>query len=144
MPLFDGDRLIPHDPESREIKRRFVLPPILVILAFSALFLKVWYLQVAKGGEYEYTSRMNRIRTVRVPAPRGMILDRQGRIIADNVPSYSAYVTPEDVEDLPAALKKVEDLISIDRDSINGVIESAEGLPVFKHILLKKDLTWEE
>lgn len=144
MPLLDGDRLIPHDPESREVRKRFFLPPILVIIAFSALFLRLWYLQIAKGGEYEYTSRMNRIRSVRVPAPRGMILDRGGRIIADNVPSYSAYVTPEDVKDLPATLKKAGEFLSIDNDSIKGVIEGAEGLQVFKPFLLKKELTWEE
>jgi len=139
-----GDRLVPHDPESYQVRRRFTLPFLLIILAFVALFFRLWILQIVKGREYDYTSRMNRIRTVNSPAPRGMILDRKGRILADNIPSYSAYLYPEDAENLPSILKKVEKTLDVDAEEAQNKMKEAKGAQFFKPVLLKDGISWEE
>jgi len=144
MYLLDGDRLVPHDPESKEIRSRFWSPFLFIIISISALFLRLWYLQIVKGKEYEYTSRMNRIRTVKIPAPRGMILDRNGRIIADNFPSYSAYLFLEDAEDIAVTLGRVEKILGIGHEELSALVGSARGPQFFKPLLLKKGISWKE
>jgi len=144
MYLLDGDRLVPHDPESKEVRSRFWFLYLILIVSLSALFLRLWYLQIIKGKEYEYTSQMNRIRTVKVPAPRGMILDRNGKIIADNFPSYSAYLFLEDAEDIAVTLGKAEKILGIGHKELSALVNSAKGPQFFKPLLLKKSLSWKE
>lgn len=63
---------------------RIIVVGVIVISLFSALFARLWYLQVIEGKNYEIAAEGNRVRTVPREAPRGRILDRRGRILVDN------------------------------------------------------------
>src|SRR3972149_4899072 len=60
----------------REYKRRFLLVTIIIANAFLILVGRLWYLQIVRGEEFEKFSLDNRVRSIRIPAPRGRILDR--------------------------------------------------------------------
>lgn len=63
---------------------RILVVGVVVVSLFSALFARLWYLQVISGDEYAAAAEGNRVRTVPREAPRGRILDRRGRILVDN------------------------------------------------------------
>src|SRR5216683_2422186 len=77
-----------------------------IVLIFLVLSFGLWRLQISNNEEYVSRAQQNRIRPVPVLAPRGKIYDREGRLIVDNYPSFSALLLrdqPRDInQDLPA------------------------------------------
>jgi len=69
----------------------------LAIAIFSVLFLRLWYVQILSGDKYRAQANDNRIREVRVQAPRGDILDRNGKVLVANKTELALEVSPEDL-----------------------------------------------
>ena len=67
-------------------------------LAFLLIVIRLWQLEVIQGNEFRRLSENNRIRLREDPADRGMLLDRKGRVLAHNRPSFAALLVPEDVK----------------------------------------------
>ena len=88
-----------------DFKNRLVIATIILGIAFLGLVSRLWFLQVLKGDEFESFSLDNRIRVERVPAPRGRILDRYGRELVVNRPSFDIYALPKDVDDVKSLSK---------------------------------------
>src|SRR4030043_2491841 len=86
---------------------------VFVGLAFFLIFVRLWSLQVIKGGELRRLSENNCIRLRENPADRGMLLDRKGRILAHNRPSFEVYLIPEDLKANPEALIKFGEMLNI-------------------------------
>ena len=82
----------------QDFRNRLVIATVILGIAFLGLVSRLWFLQVLKGDEFEAFSRDNRIRIERVPASRGRILDRYGRELVVNRPSFDVYVLPKDAE----------------------------------------------
>ena len=72
---------------------------VLALAVFAVLFFRLWSLQVLSGNTYLAAAQGNQLRTIRIEAPRGTILDRDGRVIVDNVPGTAVKLW---VADLPA------------------------------------------
>src|SRR5436305_13034597 len=70
---------------------------IVVVSLFAALLARLWYLQVMAAPSYRVQADVNRVRTIYTEAPRGRILDRQGRIIVDNKVSDAIVVSREEL-----------------------------------------------
>ena len=100
-----SDRFLPSDPRVREPYRltpqlalRVGIFGALALVAFAVLFFRLWSLQVLSGTTYLDAAQNNQLRIVRVDAPRGPILDRNGRVIVSNVAGTSVQLW---VSDLP-------------------------------------------
>jgi penicillin-binding protein 2 len=63
---------------------RLSIVGVIIVALFSALFVRLWFLQVASGGSYAAAAQSNRIREIQTEAPRGRILDRNGKVLVDN------------------------------------------------------------
>src|SRR5581483_793340 len=83
-----------------KLARRVALLGGLIVIGFAALLMRLWALQVLAGSQYAARAQANQIRTVRVQAPRGPIVDRNGHVLVSNQPVTS-------VELLPSGLPKV-------------------------------------
>ena len=70
---------------------------IIVLILFAILFVRLWYLQVIQGHKFLVLSEENRIRLLRVKAPRGIISDTDGFVLVRNRPSFNVFIIPEDV-----------------------------------------------
>jgi len=68
-----------------------------VLLVFGALFLRLWALQILSGHQYLRVAQNNQLRTIRVEAPRGVILDRNGRVLVDNHAGTAVVLWPSDL-----------------------------------------------
>ena len=84
-----------------------ILLQVLVGILFFVLTTRFWYLQIHRGAEFSRQAQENRLRIERIFAPRGRILDCQGRILADNRIAFGLSIVREDCVDLPATLAQV-------------------------------------
>ncbi len=82
------------EPDKDPFARRLKFITVLVGVVFSALLLKLFFLQVIKGPYYRELARKRSLRVVSLPAPRGNIYDRRGLLLAGNTPSFALYVDP--------------------------------------------------
>ena len=72
---------------------------MIVLAVFAVLFLRLWALQVLSGDRYLNAAQNNQLRTIRVQAPRGPIVDRNGLVIVDNAAGNSVQLWPADLPD---------------------------------------------
>jgi penicillin-binding protein 2 len=77
-----------------KIARRVALLGALVVIGFAALLMRLWALQVLAGSQYAARAQANQLRTVRVEAPRGAIVDRNGNVLVTNKPVTSVELWP--------------------------------------------------
>ncbi len=132
------------DKDPSEFRERLFVATGVVFFVFSVLLVRLWYLQVVKSHYFGELSLNNRIRVTKTPAPRGLILARDGTILAENRPGFDLAIIPEDVEDMEKTLSTLEKLVGVDRKLLRRRIERAGGRPPFKSVKLKEDLSWEE
>jgi penicillin-binding protein 2 len=113
-----------------------------VILAiFLVLAYRLWQLQVMRSDYYSLAAEKNRIRNVPVLAPRGKILDRYGRTIVDNYPSFSALLLRDSSRDLNADADLIAQGLHLDPNEVRARIRRFATLPQYQPIFLKEDIT---
>ncbi len=101
----------------------------LCVLALSVLLLRLVHLQVIRGAYYRQLADQNRLRLVPEQAPRGMIVDRRGHILASNQTLFRVALVPQDVEDLPSILSHVSALVHRSVEHLTRSFKKARGLP---------------
>src|SRR5215217_5577313 len=102
------------EAELGELHRRLMILRIGLLLVVALLGLRLWHLQIREGPYYRDLSENNRTRLVLLEPARGLIYDRHGVLLANNVPSFSLYVTLEDVKDRDALIQQLTDLLGLD------------------------------
>ncbi|MGH9316383.1 MAG: hypothetical protein ACRD1P_04675, partial [Thermoanaerobaculia bacterium] len=90
--------------DRRALNRRIEAARLLVGALFALIVTVYWYHQIARGDHYYALSEINRIRSVRIPAPRGYVLDRRGRVLVDSEPSYTLHLYRREAQDLNASI----------------------------------------
>lgn len=132
------------DKEPKELKRRLFAANILVLLAFFALLVRFWYLQVKKSDYYRDLALNNATRLIKAAAPRGAIYDRLGVKLATSRPGFDLYAVPEDVKDWGSTKEALKRLADLDAETIDEKLRISKGRPPFQAVKLKEDLSWEE
>jgi penicillin-binding protein 2 len=117
-----------------------------LLVIFIVLGYGFWRLQVGSSDKYENLAEQNRVRTVPILAPRGKILDRYGRIIVDNYPSFSVLLLRDQKRDLAADAPLISVGLGITADDIRQRVRKAvaSGAPNSQPIVLKDDITPNE
>lgn len=111
------------------------------VLLFIGLCARLVYLQLVMGESFRVMSEDNRIRVVKVPAPRGMFLDRHGRIVVDNRPSFDVKLATEYVANIEDAITDVSTLTGVDKDILRTNLKrEREKNPKFRPLTVVKDL----
>ncbi len=110
MRTFRGDCIF------AERRIRAVRLVILAIFLFLAFYL--WRMQVLEGGYYYGMAVNNSVRLVRKPAPRGLIIDREGNVLVDNHPSFDIEVVPEDVEDNDLLIDNLSSILGLEKKEV--------------------------
>ena len=118
---------------------QYVLLFIFLLLAYG-----LWRLQVMQSGKYSLLAEQNRVRNVPILAPRGKILDREGRIIVDNYPSFSALLLRDSPRDLNADADLIAKGLHLNADEVRQRIRRASWMPQYQPIFLKEDITPDE
>ena len=118
---------------------QYIILVIFLILAYG-----LWRLQVMQSDFYAQMAEKNRIRNVPILAPRGKILDREGRVIVDNYPSFSALLLRDSSRDLNADADLIASGLHLDANEVRERVRKAAGMPQYQPIFLKDDITQDE
>jgi penicillin-binding protein 2 len=128
-------------PQTKFSVVQYVILAVFIVLAYG-----LWILQVRKSDEYATRSDQNRIRQVPILAPRGKIYDRDGQLIVDNYPSFSALLLRDQMRDLNADAQKIADGLHLPVEEVLEKIRRYQlaRKPAFEPIIIKDDITPDE
>src|SRR5271169_4204753 len=118
---------------------QYIVLGIFMILAYG-----LWRLQVVQSDMYASLAEKNRVRNVPILAPRGKILDREGRIIVDNYPSFTALLLRDSSRDLLADADLISQGLHLDPKETRDRIRHFASMPQYQPIFLKDDITQDE
>jgi penicillin-binding protein 2 len=125
------------------MEKRINIAIIIVIVLFSIFAFRLWQLQILKGKDYKKIDERNRLRVLNIPAPRGIIYDRNGRALVKNIPSFDIEVVKEDMPRGREVLSDLSDLMGMKYRSIVSILEKGDSRP-FKPVVLKQDVSFRE
>ena len=106
-----------------QLDRRLDAARIIVWASFGLLAAAFFRTQIVEHGKYRLQSETNRLRPIVLAAPRGLILDRHGELIAENVPGYTVSLLPAPEDQLRGALSKIAPFAHLDAAAIDRVIQ---------------------
>jgi penicillin-binding protein 2 len=116
----------------------------IAIAIFSVLFLRLWYVQVLSGDKYRNEANDNRIREIRVQAPRGDILDRNGKILVANRTELAVQVSPENLPppgpERSRELHRLADVTEMRPREIRKTLREGDRAAPGGPVILKKGL----
>src|SRR2546425_4706206 len=134
--MFGRDEKVSH---ARLTAVQYIILGIFFVLAYG-----LWRLQVAQSDLYSSLAEKNRIRNVPILAPRGRILDREGRTIVDNYPSFTALLLRDSSRDLLADSDVIAHGLHMDPKETRERIRKFSSMPQYQPIYLKDDITPDE
>src|SRR5450759_5892865 len=123
---------------------RLTVVQYIILFVFLVLAYGLWSLQVMQSGKYAQLAEQNRIKQVPLLAPRGKILDREGRIIVDNYPSFSVLLLRDQNRNLQADADKIAAGLHIAPDELRARLKRMAAVPGYQPLFLKDDITPDE
>ena len=123
--------------------KRITAALYIVILFFGIFLIRLWDLQVIKGSEYRKIEERNRLRVIDIPAPRGIIYDRNNKAFVKNVPSFDISVVKEEIPRDEETLSALGGLLGLEPDDIKKRLSAASSKS-FEPVKLKQDVSFEE
>ncbi len=128
----------------RIYRKNFLVALVVLAASFAALVGRLWYLQIVRGDDYERFSRTNRVRLLKLPAPRGRLLDRRGREIVGNRQSYDLYAVPDTVVDPQGLAMELGAITGIDPSLLQMRLERGMRRRRFSPVLLASDVSRDQ
>lgn len=132
-----------HWKEQRLFLSRLIAAGIIILLSTGVLVSRLFQLQIVEHQQFAAMSQGNRLRIEPLAPTRGLIFDRNGVVLAENLPTWELVVIPEEVADLDVALDALEALGLVDPDDRNGLTELVRSHRGFERVKLR-NLTEEE
>jgi penicillin-binding protein 2 len=126
------------------IKQRLIGASVCIFLVFSLLFLRLMYLQVIKGEQFRLLSEKNAVRLKSIKSSRGLIFDRNKKLLVDNRPSFNLKIVREDAGDVRKIVRKVANLIQIPFQELMDNVEKAGKSAFYKPVTLKNSISRDQ
>jgi penicillin-binding protein 2 len=130
--------------ESELFRQRALVAIVLVILSMALLAAGYFMLQVVNFDDFQKQSESNRVKLKPTMPARGLIYDRNGVLLADNVSAYRLELIPEQVEDIDLTLKKLGTFINITPDDLKRFQRARDNSRRFLPITVKLRLDEQE
>lgn len=130
--------------ESRLIQRRLFLSAVIVLVLMSIVLGRLYVLQVVEHDYFSTLSTSNRVRLKALPPTRGLIYDRNGVVLADNLPAYRLEIIREQVEDLDDTLQRLAKYVEISPSEIKKFRQTSRRRRSYESVPLLLNLTDKE
>jgi len=130
--------------ENRLIRRRLVLSAVFTVILLSLVLGRLYVLQIVEHEHFSTLSDSNRVRIKALPPTRGLIFDRNGVVMANNLPAYRLEIVPEQVEDLDSTLLQLKRYIDYTEQDLKRFKQSSKRRRPFESIPLRLNLKDEE
>ncbi|MCS7163388.1 MAG: penicillin-binding protein 2 [Thermodesulfovibrio sp.] len=112
-----------------------------VCLIFIIILLRLWQLQILNTEKYKKLAEQNRIRIIKIPSPRGIIYDRNGIPLVENIPSFAALISPEYTDKVDVNL--LAKILNISVEELQKKFKR-KSESIYMPIRIKEDLTFKE
>jgi len=130
--------------ESRLIRRRLVLSAAFIFVLLTLVLGRLYVLQIVDHDHFSTLSDSNRVRIKALPPTRGLIFDREGVVMANNLPSYRLEIIREQVEDIDITLQRLQRYIKISEQDLKRFNQASKRRRPFESIPLKLNLNDDE
>jgi len=130
--------------EIMESKQRILFISFVVGAIFFLLLLRLWHLQILSADDYRSMSENNRLRFVPVAASRGAIMDRGGKVLVSNRPSFSLAVVPQEVKDKDGLLDQLVRLLGLDRADLEDRWKKVKGRAKYYPVVLASNISRDQ
>jgi penicillin-binding protein 2 len=127
--------------DNRLPQERLAAVSYVIVGMVGLLLLGFWKLQVIDSDKYGQMAERNRVRSIPIIAPRGRMLDRDGRVLVDNYPSFSVLLLRDDQAALDKNLPAIADGLGLSLDDIREQLTNTKNLPSFQPIVIKPEAT---
>jgi penicillin-binding protein 2 len=135
------------EEQIREFQNRFKYLYAAVFFGLGLMLSRLVYLQILSGEKMREYSEENRIKRVKVDAPRGMIFDRNHKLLIDNRPAFDLEITPQylrESKETDHVLNLLGSLIHMSAKEIDAQLDKFKTQPSFMPVKIKTDLTRDE
>ncbi len=129
-----------HHSERRIFLGRVIFTSVFGVILLGIVVARLVQLQVFDYEHFAERSLGNRIRIEAVPPIRGLVFDRQGRVLAENLPAYQLELIPEQITDIDATLERLVRLELIEASDIPRIKQLSQSGPRFKPVALNPRL----
>lgn len=125
-------------------KKRILLVGGIVFTLLLVIFARVWYLQVTRKDYYLDLAERNRLRSSDIQAPRGLIFDRNGKVLIENEPAFALVLRREFMKDEGSLRRVLKSVFGLDEESIEHKFDSYRNIPIVLPVILKTRLDFHE
>jgi penicillin-binding protein 2 len=125
-------------------QKRLILIEVALGCLMAVLFGRLWFLQITRADFYREKAEQNRLRIIELPAPRGLIMDRQGELLVDNEISFSLVLRREYMKDRQQLLRVLKARFALDPEFVGRKLEEYRLVPTVFPIVLKNRLSFAE
>ena len=133
-----------HFRESHIVNERLIFAAIFIVILFIVVMARLGVLQIVEHEYFNGLSDRNRVDIEALVPQRGLIYDRNGVVLAENIPTFSLELTPEKVADLEHTLSEIAILFDMTEDDVADIKKSIKHQRGFRQIILRQRLTEEE
>jgi penicillin-binding protein 2 len=127
--------------DNRLPQERLAAASYVIVGMITLLLLGFWKLQVIDSDKYGVMAERNRVRSIPIIAPRGRMLDRDGRVLVDNYPSFSVLLLRDDMPAVEKNLPAIADGLGLSLDDLKDQLSNTAALPKFQPIVIKPEAT---
>jgi penicillin-binding protein 2 len=125
--------------DNRLPQARLAVASYIIVGMVGLLLIGFWKLQVIDSDKYSSMAERNRVRSIPIIAPRGRMLDRDGRVLVDNYPSFSVLLLRDDPALVDKNLPAIAEGLGISLADIKDQLENTKNLPKFQPIVIKPE-----
>ncbi|MBM3777796.1 MAG: penicillin-binding protein 2 [Acidimicrobiia bacterium] len=128
--------------ESRQrITGRLLLLQGAIVAVFLSLAVGFWYFQVVEHARFAEMAEHNHQRTLALRAPRGVLLDRHGRVLVENRESFTIAIVREHTTDLARTVRLLAAAVGVDEARVQAIVDRHRGEPSYRPIVILEDAT---
>ena len=125
------------------VEGRLPLLAALIILTFAVFAVRLFQLQIIESADLRLRSQRNSVRTVRLEAPRGDVMDREGRVLATTRPAFGLQVIPHDLRHSDVTFAALGMLLDENGAALSARVGSPRGRQRFAPVRLAGDLSYD-
>jgi penicillin-binding protein 2 len=129
---------------NRSLNRRTLMLGGAMSAMVAALGVRMRYLQVDQADEFKLLAEENRINIRLIPPERGLIQDRNGKLIAANEQNYRVVITREAAGDVDLVLRRLATIIPMTAEELQQVVDEVQSLSAFVPVTVAERLSWDD
>jgi penicillin-binding protein 2 len=125
--------------DRRRITVRLTILQVGVVVTFAALGISFWFLQIVQHSRFEEMAENNHQRTLALRAPRGVLFDRNGKVLVENRHSFNISIVREHTKDIDRTIRLLAAVAGLDVAQVQQIVDRHRGEPTYRPIVVIED-----